>query len=380
MNWKIPLFKIYTDENDVRAVTQVIRSGKSWAIGAHIEKFEHEIARYTRARYALVFNSGTSALHAMLAAFGIGKGDEVIIPSFTFIATANAVRFVGATPVFAEIEPDTFGLDPRDVEKRITKKTRAIMPVHYGGCACRITELRRIAHRHHVLLLEDAAESLGAVFRGTQVGTFGDGAIFSFCAPKVITTGEGGAVVTDNKAAYEQMKLFRSHGRAETANYFATADYMDYISLGYNFRMSNITAALGISQLKKINRAIMLRQKNAAYLTRKLSSLSHLTLPHPPFGHSHLYQMYTIILNGSRKQREALRRRLNAKGIMAKVYYEPVHLSSFYRKQHGGRRGDLPITEQIANRVLTLPMYPTLQKHEMDFMAREIIAFFTASG
>ena len=205
MNWKIPLFKIYWDKKDVDAVSKVIKSGENWAIGPEIEKLEKLIARYVGVKYAVAFNSGTSALHALMASYGFGEGDEIIVPSFSFISTANAPLFTKAKPVFAEIESATFGLDPKDVEKKITKKTRAIMPMHYGGAACQIQAIKKIADKYNLILIEDAAESLGSSVAGKKVGTFGDSAIFSFCGPKVITTGEGGAVVTNNKDLFEKL-------------------------------------------------------------------------------------------------------------------------------------------------------------------------------
>ena len=196
-SWKIPLYKIYWDEEDVNRVAEVIRQGMFWAIGPNIEKFEKTLADRIGKKYAVAFNSGTSALHATLLAYEIGEGDEVIVPSFTFIGTANSVLFVKAKPVFADIEAETYGLNPEDVKEKITGKTRAIMPIHCGGLACRIKELREIAEDHKLLLIEDAAESLGAKVDGKRVGSFGEAAMFSFCGNKVITTGEGGMLVTD---------------------------------------------------------------------------------------------------------------------------------------------------------------------------------------
>ncbi len=214
MDWKIPLFKIYWDEEDVKMATKSIQRGMFWAIGPNIERFENMLAEYTGRKYAVAFNSGTSALHAALLAYGIGEGDEVIVPSFTFIATANAPLFVGAKPVFADIEEKTFGLDLEDVLRKITPRTKAIIPVHYGGGACRVEELSEIAREHNLLLIEDAAESLGATVGGKKVGRFGNCAILSFCANKVITTGEGGAAVTDSAETAEKLRLIRSHGRS----------------------------------------------------------------------------------------------------------------------------------------------------------------------
>ncbi|MHB8104288.1 MAG: DegT/DnrJ/EryC1/StrS family aminotransferase [Dehalococcoidales bacterium] len=372
MERNVPLFKIYWDDQDINRVTEVIKSGMNWATGPNIQEFEKLLAEYVGMKYAVTFNSGTSALHAIMLAYDIGKGDEVIVPAFTFIATANCALFTGAKPVFAEIEDKTYGLDPADVERKITSKTRAIMPVHFGGCSCRIAELRQIADKHKILLIEDAAESLGSTYDGKKAGSFGEASIFSFCAPKVITTGEGGVVVTDSKDIFEKLKLVRSHGRLDTKDYFATSEYLEYVTLGYNFRMSNITAALGIAQLAKIEKNIKMRRENAAYLTEKLSGIADLALPLPPDIFYHIYQMYTIRIKGAKGRRDALMNSLNQKGIGAKVYYHPIHLTQFYREKYGYKVGDLPATEDIAQRVLTLPMYPTLTKDDMDYIAKSI--------
>lgn len=380
MTWKIPLFKIYWDQDDIKNVTEAIRAGMYWAAGPNIEKMEREIAEYCGIRYAVVFNSGTSALHAALIAWGIKEGDEVIVPSFTFIATANAPLFVGAKPVFADIEERTFGLDPEDVKKRITPKTRAIIPVHYGGCPCLIKELKEIAEDDNIVVIEDAAESFGARIFDKKVGTFGDSAMFSFCQNKIITTGEGGAIVTDSKEIYEELKLIRSHGRLERHDYFYSTKGTDYVTLGYNFRMSNITAALGISQLKKVDKLIEMRRRNAKYLTERLKQVKEVTVPSAPKDRYHVYQMYTVRIRLGRKVRDGLREFLAKRGIMTKVYFEPVHLTYFYREKFGHKQGELPTTEQISNEVLTLPLYPTMTKEEMDYVISNIFEFCSKSN
>jgi len=377
MTWKIPLFKIYWDEEDIKMVNKAIRRGMFWAIGPNAEKFEDMLSRYIGTKYALAFNSGTSALHAALLAHGIGPGDEVIVPSFTFIATANAPLFAGAKPVFADIEETTFGLDPEDVERKITRKTKAIMPVHYGGSPCLIRELAKVAQKHNLLLIEDAAESLGAAVNGKKVGTFGDCAILSFCSNKVISTGEGGAIVTDSIELYEKLKLVRSHGRAETSNYFSSNEFMDYVSLGYNFRMSDITAALGIAQLKKADRIIEMRRENAAKLSEKLCKIKGIDVPNVPQEFRHVYQMYTIRVKGGRAKRDALSAHLAKKGVMAKVYFFPVHFTHFYRKELG-YNCRLPVTEKVSQEVLTLPMYPSLTEEEIEFIAGAVADFGVA--
>jgi dTDP-4-amino-4,6-dideoxygalactose transaminase len=371
-SWKIPLYKIYWDKDDENQVAKVIRQGMFWATGPNIEKFESVVANQVGKKHAVAFNSGTSALHAMLLAYGVQSGDEVIVPSFTFIATANSVLFVGAKPVFADVETETCGLDPEDVQKKISSRTKAIMPIHYGGLPCHIKELTEIAEDHKLLLIEDAAEALGAKVDGKPAGSFGDAAMLSFCGNKVITTGEGGMIVTDEHDVYEKLKLVRSHGRAETENYFTSTRKMDYVKLGYNWRMSNILAAVGISQMRKLDKAISMRRKNAAYLSQRLSNIDGLKVPNPPPGYFHVYQMYTIEVNGERNGRDDIKNHLADKGIMTKVYFFPVHLTQFYRESFGFQTGELPATEELSERVLTLPMYASMTVDEMNYVISSI--------
>jgi len=347
-----------------------------WAIGPNIEKFERMLSEYAGTEYAVALNSGTSALHAALLACGIGQGDEVIVPSFTFIATANAPLFVGARPVFADIEEETFGLDPEDIKKKITGKTKAIMPIHYGGCSCKIEEIQQLAEEHNLLLIEDAAESLGATVNSKKVGTFGDSAVLSFCSNKVMTTGEGGAIITSSPEIWEKLKLLRSHGRAESANYFSSTESMDYITLGYNFRMSNITAALGIAQLEKIGKLIEMRREKAEALSSKLSQIAEIEVPHPSEGFFHVYQMFTIKVKEGEPARDALLAYLAQKGIMTKVYFPPIHFTHFYKNELG-YDCKLPVTERLSQQVLTLPLYANLQPAEMDYIAENVVSFFS---
>ena len=374
--WKVPLFKIYWDEEDIEAVNEALRRGINWAVGPGITQFEDKLSEYLGVKYCVTFNSGTSALHAILLAYGIGQGDEVIVPSFTFIATANAPLFVGAKPVFADIEEKTFGLDPDDVKRKISKRTKAIIPIDYAGCPCLIEELKEIAQDYNLILIEDAAEALGASINGRKAGAIGDSAILSFCQNKVITTGEGGAVVTNSKEIYERLKLLRSHGRAETADYFSSIASMDYVTLGYNFRMSSITAALGIAQFGKIDNIISLRRGNAEYMTQQLSKIRNVAIPEAPSGYYHVYQMYPIIIKDGKVTRDNLKEYLAQKGIMTRVYFEPVHLSQFYRKTFGYRGGELLVTEKVSEQILSLPLYPTLSKEEMDYIVKMIKSFF----
>jgi perosamine synthetase len=370
--WKIPLFKIYWDESDVESVTNSIKTGMSWAEGPSIQEFETLIADYIGTKYCVAFNSGTSAQHASMLAYGISEGDEVIVPSFTFISTANTPLFVGAKPVFADIENQTFGMDPNSVLEKISNRTKAIMPIHYGGCPCMIKELCEIADDHNLVVIEDAAEAFGASVEGRKVGTFGDSAMLSFCQNKIITTGEGGALVTDSKEMYQKLKLTRSHGRADNSQYFSSTESMDYVSLGYNFRISSLSASLGISQINKVDTIIEKRRENAAYLTEKLIRVKdNVIVPEIPESYKHVYQLYTILVN----KRDELKKYLADKGIMTKVYFEPVHKTHFYSHVLG-YKCELPMTEEISGKALTLPMHPNLTHDEIDTIAREITTFY----
>jgi dTDP-4-amino-4,6-dideoxygalactose transaminase len=351
-----------------------LKKGANWAIGPEVEEFETAIANYLGVKYAVTLNSGTSALHVALAVCNIGPGDEVIVPSFSFIATANAALFVGAKPIFAEIEEKYYGLDPNDVERKITKQTKAIIPVHYAGGSCLIEDLSRIAKKHNLLLIEDAAEAIGTTIHNRMVGTIGDIGILSFCQNKIITTGEGGAIVTNNREIYEKAKLIRSHGRANSVDYFSTADYIDYITLGYNFRMSNITASLGLTQIQKIEQIINMRRSNAIFLNSAFAGLPQITTPFEMPDSRHVYQMYTIKLT-SNSLRNSLIGWLTQKGVSTKVYFYPIHLSGFYKEKFGYKEGYLPVTERISSEVLTLPMFPGLTKGEIDTIVNETREF-----
>lgn len=362
MTWHIPLFKMYWDEDDIESVSTALRSGMNWAVGSDVSEFEHEIANYIGTKYCLTFNSGTSALHAALLAHGIGKGDEVIVPSFTFIATANAPQFVGAIPVFADIEERTLGLNPDSVLEKINHKTKAIIPVHYGGCPCLIRELREIADDHDLFLMEDAAEAFGASVDGKKAGSYGESSILSFCQNKVITTGEGGALVTDVRDVYEKVKLIRSHGRLETEDYFSSYKSMDYVTLGYNFRLSNIAAALGRAQLRKVGAIIKMRRDIAQRYTHLFREKIPSVIPlKTPGGYKNVHQLYSV----RAPDRDGLMRYMAEQGVMSKVYFPPVHLTHYYQ-QELGYNISLPVTERMADEIVSLPIYPGMPSEDID--------------
>jgi len=373
--WKIPLYKIYTDDEDLNLITKIVKRGTFWSMGPEIDEFENSLKNYVGCEYCLSLNSGTSALHTALLANDIGSSNEVIVPSFSFIATANSVLYVNSKPVFVDIEEENFGLDPDLIPEKISKSTKAIIPMDYGGLPCKILDIKKIADENNLVLIEDAAEVLGSSINGKKIGSISDTTIFSFCGNKVLTTGEGGALLTNSSDVYEKAKLIRSHGRVDNVSYFQNPDESDYVQVGYNWRMSSITASLGISQLQKLDKLVDMRRKNAHYLNSQLRKHPEIKIPTENEGFKHVYQMYTIRLK-TKQIRDSLRDFLLSKKIFCKIYFDPIHLKPYYQTKFNYKSGDLPITEKIANHVLTLPLYPNMTDEEKDYLTQSIDEFF----
>ncbi len=360
------LFTSYAEEDDVEAVAEVIRRGTWWANGPEIDEFEDGIAGWTDRDHAAAVNSGTSALYLMLVAHGVTDG-EVIVPSFTFPATANAVVAAGATPVFADIERDSLALDVDSVRERITEETRAVMPIHFGGDIARdIRAIRDLCDDRGLYLFEDACHSLGATFDGDRVGSFGDAASFSFCFNKIITTGEGGMVVTDDDAVDRRLRRLRSHGRDEDK---------EYVNYGYNFRLSSLAAALGVTQVGKLETIIDRRREMARYLNDRLDGLDDVQVPAFPAERDSVYQLYNLRFDDPAVQ-PALASFLDDRGIPTRVTYDPVHLTTYYREQWGYGAGDLPVTEDVSEKILTLPFHMDLDDADLDRIASAVTEFF----
>ena len=373
--WKIPLYKIFTDDEDIKLITNIVKRGNNWALGPEIEELEKKLANYVGVDYCLTLNSGTSALHASLLSSGVGNSDEILVPSFSFISTANAALFVNSKPVFVDIEEETFGMNPELIEQNISNKTKAIIPMDYGGQSCKIFEIKEKSDKNNLILIEDAAESLGSKIKGSKVGSVSDIAIFSFCGNKVLTTGEGGAIVTNSKEKFEKIKLIRSHGRIDEGNYFSNPNIANYYDIGYNWRMSSITASLGISQLDKLEKIISMRQKNAEYISTRISKWDQIKTPKSTNENENIFQMYTIRLK-NKNIRDELQKFLLEKRIFSKIYFTPIHLSKFYMNKIGTKKGDLPVTEKVSDQVLTLPLYPNMEKEEMDYIVESVNRFF----
>ena len=373
-DWILPLYKIYSDDEDVNLVTKIIRRGTYWAIGPEIEEFENALKNYLGVDYCIAMNSGTSALHATLLSYNIKANDEVIVPSFSFISTANSVLFVNAKPIFADIEKQNYGLDPLDIKKKISTKTKMIMPMDFGGLSCKINEIKQIVDEKNLILVEDGAESLGSSVNKKKTGTISDATIFSFCGNKVITTGEGGAVATNSKEVYDKINLIRSHGRQDNSNYFNNPEVSQYVDVGFNWRMSSITAALGISQLQKLDKLIKMRQEHANYITNRISKHREIKPPFCNNEYENIFQMYTITLK-DKSMRDNLHKFLLEKKIFCKIYFSPIHLTEYYQKMLINNFS-LPNTEEISNLVLTLPLFPNMTLEEKEYLIASIDEFF----
>lgn len=369
---EVPLFEIHSDADDVEAVREVIERGSYWANGPEIEEFKEMVSDYLNTDYCSALNSGGSAGYAVLKAHGIGEGDEVIVPSFTFVATAFWPLQVDAKPVFADIEEETLGLDPEDVKDKITEDTEAIYPIHYGGMPCKIRELKEIAEENDIVLIEDAAEAFGARLDGDMIGTFGDSAILSFCQNKIFSTGEGGAVVTDDEEIQEEVELVRSYGRKTEGDYFSGESKLDYVKPGQNLRMATMNAALGISQMEKVDKLIEKRREKAKYFNQELAKIDGVKVPEEPTEkHFAVYQLYTIRV--PKHVRDDLMDHLDENSVASKIYFEPVH---HYSAFHDIETSSLETTEKMSRKVLSLPIYPDLEKEKMNYIIKTVKEFF----
>jgi len=361
----VPINRPLLGREEEGAIIEVIRSGiltnASPEGGPNCRAFESELASSLGAKHCIVANSGTAALQIALMAAGIGNGDEVIVPSFTFIATASAVVLCGAKPVFVDIDPETYNMSPSMAEGAITDRTKAIMPVDLYGLPANFDEMRRIAKERDVALIEDACQAQGASYHGTMAGLLGNAGCFSFYAGKVMTTGEGGAVVTNDEYLAEKARRIRTHGQIKG---------YDSASLGGNFRMPEIEAAIGREQLKKLKSFLAIRAENAKMMMEGLEK-TDLKLPEVPKGSVPNWYLFTVRCK-TNAQREKIKKKLNEAGIGATVYYPtPVHRTPLYAKM-GYLRIKLVETERASETVLSLPVNPVVTKDDIESTVRII--------
>lgn len=361
----IPLSSPDITKKEINEVLAVLKT-PHLSLGPKLPEFESNFAHYIGTRYAVAVNSGTSGLHLCIRALGIKEGDEVITTPFSFIASSNCILFERAKPVFVDIREDDLNIDEERIAKAITKKTKAILPVHVFGYPCDMRGINRIAKKHHLAVIEDACEAIGAEINGKKTGTFGDCSVFAFYPNKQMTTGEGGMIITDNKAIAELSISMRNQGRDEGMGWLA------HNRLGYNYRLSDINCALGISQLSRLEELLCKRAKVAAAYHEILSQLDEVILP--PRGEKGIdrsWFVYVVRLRNefSGKQRDELIKQLRSDGIGCNVYFPAIHLQPFYRKQFGYRQGDFPITERISQRTIALPFYNNLRVDQIKYIA-----------
>ncbi len=368
---RIPVAEPSIGEEEVANVKAAVESGWVSSIGEYIPQFEEGFAAYCGIRHGVAASSGTTALHLALAALGIGSGDEVLIPSLTFIATANTVTFTGATPVCIDSHPEYWCIDPERIESKVTSKTRAIIPVHLYGHPCDMEPIIEAAQAHHLYVIEDAAEAHGAEYRGRRAGSFSDIACFSFFGNKIITTGEGGMCLTNDAGLAQRIRILRDHGTTPGKPYWHDV-------VGFNYRMTNLQAALGVAQLGKIDRFIEIKRQVAGWYGEYLGELSRQGLvqlpPKMPWARS-VYWMYSILLGeGFALSRNKLIEELREREIETRPFFYPVHFMPMYRTEER-----FPIAEDLSRRGISLPSSVKLS-HEDVIRVSEAISSLSRMG
>ncbi len=354
----IPMSLPDINEDDIQGVIEVLRSGRL-ALGPKTEEFERLVSEYVGVNYAIAVNSGTSALHLIVKSLGLGKGDEVLVPSFTFAASVNALLYEGVTPIFVDIERDTGNIDPKDLERRITSRTKAIVVVDVFGHPVEWDEINRIANKYNLKVIDDSCEALGSIYKGVKIGKFGDAAAFAFYPNKQITTGEGGIIVTDNPDIARICRSLRNQGRNEMGA------WLEHERLGYNYRLDEMSAALGVSQIKRIESLIAKREKVAQIYTNRLSRIEWIRTPIVKPGIRMSWFVYVISVSPG-INRDNIMLQLEKDGIPTRNYFAPVHLQAYIREMFGTSKGLLPVTESLANQTISLPFHGNLTEEQVE--------------
>ncbi|WP_342533944.1 UDP-4-amino-4,6-dideoxy-N-acetyl-beta-L-altrosamine transaminase [Lysinibacillus sp. FSL K6-0057] len=358
------------DEEDIQTVIDTLRS-PNLTQGPKVTEFEQAVANYIGVKYAVAFCNGTAALHGACYAAGIVEGDEVITSPITFAASANCVRYVGGTVVFVDIDPETYNIDPKRIQEKITVETKAIIPVDFTGQPANMDEIMEIAKEHNLVVIEDGAHSFGAEYKGQKVGTQADMTMFSFHPVKPITTAEGGVIVTNNEEYYKKLLKFRSHGIEQTS--YAQEQggwYYEMTELGYNYRMTDLQAALGLSQMTKLDQFIERRREIAKLYTETLKEIKYIITPQQLDNTVSGWHLYMIQLKGV--NRKYIFEEMHAANIGVHVHYIPVYWHPYYQ-QLGYKKGLCPVAEDWYKNALTLPIHPQLSDEEVTFILNKLI-------
>lgn len=369
----------WIDKSDIKAVTKVLGSDLI-AQGPMVEKFEKELCKVTGAKYCVVVSNGTAALHLAVLALDIPEGSEGITTPITFVASANCLIYSHIKPVLADILPDTYNINPEEIKKKITGKTKVIIPVHFAGQPAEMQEIHQIAKKHKLYVIEDAAHAIGSKYAdNNKVGSckYSDLTTFSFHPVKTITTGEGGAITTNDKNLYKKLLLLRSHGITKIPQEFSQNPgpwYYEMQNLGFNYRMTDIQAALGISQLKKLNKFVKIRQKIVKKYNQAFSELPNVKIPNEKDENQTAWHLYVLQIDFQKigKSRKQVMEELSRKNIGTQVHYIPVHFQPYYKKNYGFKKGDFPVAEKYYENCLSLPLYPKMTDNEVEYVIKEI--------
>ena len=376
MKWKIPLFDLDYNSSEVSAVTKVLK--RRWlTMGEKVAEFESKFARFVKAKYAVALSSGTAALHLALKSLEVKTGDEVLVPSITFVATVNAILYCGAKPIFVDSTSlEDFNISVKDIEKKVTSKTRGIVVVHYGGFLADMDKICKLARKYGLFIIEDSAHSIGTKSGSKMAGTLGELGCFSFFSNKNLATGEGGMIVTDDQGLAQKVKLLRSHGMTSPTweRFKAVAFDYDIIDLGYNYRITEIGAALGLEQLKKL---ILNNQKRgilSQIYIRNLSGIKEISIPFQNYPRDSSHHLFPILLN-KKINTKSFMQKLKQNGIQTSIHYLPVHKFSYYRKNYSQKPGNLPISEEIGKREVSLPLHPRMNKRDVLYVCHQVKSF-----
>lgn len=368
---RIQLAKPSTDEDEIGEVASVLATG-NLTQGPKVEEFERGVADLVGARHAFATTSATTALHLSLVALGIGPGDDVMVPDYTFPATANVVIQQGARPILVDIDPGTFTMDPGDLERKLTSSARAVMPVHAFGLAADMDPITSIAQSRNLAVIEDAACALATTYRGRPVGVLGTLGCFSFHPRKSITTGEGGMITTDSDELADVIRLLRSHGGRRVGNRFT------FEAAGFNYRLSDILAAVGVAQLRKLDRLLARRRSIAEQYRALLADEERLVLPQLPEWDGHVYQSFVVLLE-PRIGRDHVIRQLADGGVESTLGTYALHREPFFVERYGYTPGDLPRSDEVFRRALTLPMYPDMREDDPEYVVARLTASLSAA-
>ena len=365
---KIPLSRPWVTKEDIKAVEEVMRTSYL-SLGPKLPEFEKRLAEVAHTKYAVAVNSGTSALHLILRSLNIEKGDEVITTPFSFIASANCILFERATPIFVDIRPDTYNINPELIEDAITEKTKAILGVDIFGQPAEWDKIEKIAREHNLLVIEDSCEAIGAEYKGKRAGSWGNAGAFAFYPNKAITTGEGGVVVTNSEEIATFSRSMRNQGRGEGDT------WLEHTRLGYNYRISDINCALGISQLNRLDLIIKKRAEVAKMYNKKLSNMDEIKIPNIlPDVNRMSWFVYVVRLSDKfkRDDRDNIIKEMGKRDIQTRNYFAPIHLQPFYVKEFGFKKGDFPVTEFVSDRTIALPFFTEMREEEVIYVVENL--------